>query len=504
MTQWAFPGVSMQSFSSGTGPLWRLPRLVSVVIGIALILGMMAAARAAGPDGAGTVTPPPTVTSDGAATRPAWGPVAIASVDLVVVTALVAIGLDVRLVLLLGAVPLFLATGTMPQMLRKMVAEMANPSTVVPIGAAMGFAFVLRTTGCDRHLVELLLVPIRRVRPLLIPGGIAAGYLINTTIVSQAGTASVLGPILLPLLRAGGLDAAQSGAVLLLGASMGGELFNPGAVEMRKLAELTGLPGPTLVQRSAMLNLAACSAALATFWLMTFRQRRKSAEAGAAQSQEEAGEAAFRVNLFKAMVPVLPLALLLGDPLVGDLSPLHALEGPPRILAAMLIGIVAAGLASPGSIRGLAPAFFEGAGYAYHHVISLIVAASTFAEGVRLSGLIAVVIHVIAGWPGLAMFAGMVAPWCLAVICGSGIAPAVAVMEFFVPAAGTMGLDPVRLGTVSVLGAHFGRTMSPAAAVVMVSSTLANARAADLIRRVAPPLLVGGAVLIAAALLRLP
>ncbi len=86
-------------------------------------------------------------------------------------------------------------------MLAKMVAEMANPATVVPIGSAVGFAFVLRTTGCDRHLVELLLVPIRRVRPLLVPGGIAAGYLINTTIVSQAGTASVLGPILLPLLR---------------------------------------------------------------------------------------------------------------------------------------------------------------------------------------------------------------------------------------------------------------------------------------------------------------
>ena len=102
------------------------------------------------------------------------------------------------------------------------------------------------------------------------------------------------------------------------------------------------------------------------------------------------------------------------------------------------------------------------------------------------------------------MVAGMVAPWCLAVVSGTGIAPAVAVMEFFVPAAGSMGLDPVRLGTVSALGAHFGRTMSPAAAVVMVCSTLAGARPLDLIRQVAPPLLVGGAVLITAAILRFP
>lgn len=472
----------------------RLSRPATVAIAAALLLGTMAAAHAAAPGA------PPTTPSAGIAR-----PVAIAAVDLVVVTVLVAAGLDVRLVLLVGALPLFVATRTMPQMLGKMVGEMANPATVVPIGAAMGFAFVLRTTGCDRHLVELLLVPIRRVRPLLVPGGIAAGYLINTTIVSQAGTASVLGPILLPLLRAGGLGPARSGAVLLLGSSMGGELFNPGAVEMRKLAELTGLNGPELIRRSAGLNLAACSAALVTFWILMIRRGRASSSApDDGRPQGESVATAFRVNLLKAIVPILPLAILMGDPLLGAWSPVHAIEGPPRILAAMLIGIVAAGLASPGSIRTLAPAFFDGAGYAYHHVISLIVAASTFAEGIRLSGLIAIIIRSIASWPDLAMVAGMVAPWCLAVISGTGIAPAVAVMEFFVPAADSMGLDPVRLGTVSALGAHFGRTMSPAAAVVMVCSTLSGARALELIRNVAPPLLAGGIVLIAAALFQFP
>jgi C4-dicarboxylate transporter, DcuC family len=486
----------MTATGARMGRSWRA---LAIALSIAAVLGAVAVARAAAPDASLTAGTP------GTSAAPASGPVAIAAADLVVVTILVALGLDVRLVLLVGSAPLFLATGATPQMLAKMVAEMANPATVVPIGSAVGFAFVLRATGCDRHLVELLLVPIRRVKPLLIPGGIAAGYLINTTIVSQAGTASVLGPILLPLLRAGGLAPAHAGAVLLLGSSMGGELFNPGAVEMRKLAELTDLTGPVLVQRSAGLNLAACSVALVTFWIMTLRRSRPTETKPAQEPpQDEVATLAFRVNLFKAAVPILPLAILLGEPLLGRRSPLHAIDGPPRILAAMLIGCVAAGLASPRSIRALAGAFFEGAGYGYHHVISLIVAASTFAEGVRLSGLIAVVIRGIAGWPDVAMAAGMVAPWCLAVVSGTGIAPAVAVMEFFVPAAGSMGLDPVRLGTVSALGAHFGRTMSPAAAVVMICSTLSNARAGELIRHVAPPLLAGGAVLLAAALLRFP
>ena len=411
------------------------------------------------------------------------------------------------MVLLLGAIPLFAAKSGLPAMMTKVALEMANPQTVVPIGSAMGFAFVLRITECDQHLVQLLMVPLRRFRFILIPGGIAAGYLINTTIVSQAGTASVLGPILVPLLRSGGLGPAQAGAVLLLGSSMGGELFNSGAVEMRKLAELTGLPGGQLVARSAgtepagvlhgpdrlLAHVGPPPSADAPSTVANTSQRRKN------QAAHRSASTWSRPSCRSCRSP-----FSLSTSLLGARSPLRSIEGPPKILTAMLIGVVAAGLTSRKSAGGLAPAFFEGTGYAYYHVISLIVAASTFAEGVRLSGLIELVIRSIRPWPSLAMVVAMAAPWCLAVVSGTGIAPAVAVMEFFVPAAGSMGLDPTRLGTVAALGAHFGRTMSPAAAVVMVSATISQARASHLIREVAPALLVGGLVLLAAAILGFP
>ncbi len=484
------------------GTDWK-PALVAIGIALALVVarpGSSAAADARAPQ------PALAVATGGEAAASSRATIAIAAVDLAVVTALVVLGIDVRLLLLLGALPLFLATGRLPELLAKLVDELANPGTVVPIGSAMGFAFVLRLTGCDQHLVQFLVRPLRRVRLLLIPGGIAAGYLINMTIVSQAGTASVLGPILIPLLRAGGLGSAQAGAILLLGASMGGELFNPGAVEMRKLAELTHLRGHEVVARSKGLNLLACSVALAAFWLLAARRDRRSlptVEDRPPREEPESG-APFRVNPVKALVPLLPLLILSSDSVFGTNPVLGSIEGPPRILAAMLIGVVAAGLTCPKSAGGLAPSFFEGAGYAYYHVISLIVAASTFAEGVRLSGLIELLIRSIAPWPYLAMVVGLVAPWCLAVVSGTGIAPAVAVMEFFVPAASSMGLEPTRLGTVTALGAHFGRTMSPAAAVVMVSAQLSQARASDLIRQVAGPLIAGGLILLGAALVGFP
>jgi len=434
-------------------------------------------------------------------------PIAIAIIDLLVVTVLIARRVDVRLVLLAGAVPLFAVSDGLKLMLTKLVDEMANPGTVVPICTALGFAHVLRITGCDQHLVRLLLRPLRRVRWLLTPGGIAAGYLVNTTVVSQTGTAAVLGPILIPLLRAGGVQPVTAGAILLLGSSMGGELFNPGAVEMRKLAQLTDLSGPAVVARSTPLNLLACGTALLSFWALS-KFRGKGAPVpgeldGEAAAEPAGGSVDFPINPIKAVVPVLPLLLLFTDSSLGSFSPLRGLEGPAKILAAMLIGIILAGLTSPRVGSQLATAFFEGAGYAYTHVISLIVAASTFAEGINRSGLIAVIVQGLVGWPAAALAVSTIAPWALAVVSGTGIAPAVSIMEFFVPVASSMHLDPVRLGTVAALGSHFGRTMSPAAAVVAMSSKLAHVPPSTLIRQVALPLAIGGAVLLAATLLGL-
>jgi len=430
--------------------------------------------------------------------------IAVAALDLVFVTMLVTRGFEVRMVLLLGALPLFAVMGRLPAMLAKLVGEMANAGTVVPICSAMGFAFVLRFTGCDQHLVRLLVRPLQKVRALLIPGGILAGYLINTTIVSQAGTAAVLGPILIPVLRAGGLGPVSAGAILLLGSSMGGELFNPGAVEIRKLAELTGVSSAQVVARYAWLNLMACAAVATTFCLLALRRDRRPLSDNTQDAQPSEGADVsdpFRVELIKAMVPILPLLILAVDALIGPNDVTRPIEGPPKILAAMLIGVVAAGATRLREAGGLSASFFEGAGYAYSHVISLIVAASTFAEGIRLSGLIELMIATILPWPAIAKVVATVAPWTLAFVSGTGIAPAVSIMEFFVPVASTMGIDPIGLGTLTAMGAHFGRTMSPAAAVVMMAARLSETKASDLIRRVALPLLAGGAVLLTAALL---
>jgi C4-dicarboxylate transporter, DcuC family len=447
-----------------------------------------------------------------------------AELQLVVAVAITAVGtyfvlrrVDVRLVLLVSAAVLFAVAWRFPQFFVLVAKEMVNDKTVVPICSAMGFAHVVKVTGCDKHLVHLLLTPLRYARPLLIPGGIAAAYLVNTAIVSQSSTAATVGPVLVPLVIAAGYSSVTAGALLLLGASVGGELFNPGAVEIVTLANLTQIPQTTVVGLVRPANLLASGTALLVFWRLAVVYERRRAERGDTdsdapgarsfsvpgfeQEEEHAAEAAdavnetFRVNPVKAAIPLLPLILLY----VFSWIELPAeLNLSIQIAAAMLVGTAAAGLVALSKIGRLASAFFNGAGFAYTHVISLIIAAFVFTEALKATGLIDTLTTTLASQPLAAVFASVTVPCALAAATGSGIAPGVAVMNILVPMADSIGVDPVRVGSLTAVAAQLGRTMSPAAAVVMMSSAISGVPAIELAKRVSVPLVAAAAVLLLA------
>src|SRR5437763_4902093 len=164
---------------------------------------------------------------------------------------LVVRGWDVRLVLLAAALAIAGFAGIdrdpahwadpLAAVVREFLGTFSNEKFVVPICGAMGFAYVLKHTGCERHLVLLLVKPLRSVRVLLVPGVVVIGFLVNIPLVSQTSTAVCLGAVVVPLMRAAGYSMATIGACLLLGASVGGELLNPGAPELLTVFKETGV-----------------------------------------------------------------------------------------------------------------------------------------------------------------------------------------------------------------------------------------------------------------------
>src|SRR5262245_15731340 len=179
---------------------------------------------------------------------------------------------EVRLVLLGAGLLLALLAGN-PLVITDTFTRAMVAGMVAPICAAMGFAMVLKETGCDRHLVHLLLTPLRRLRVLLLPGGILVAYLVNIAVSSQTSTAAALGPILVPLLLASGYSPLVAGAALILGASFGGDLLNPGAQDIQAIAGITHLPAAELSRRIIPASLVGVLTATIVFTLLKGRAK---------------------------------------------------------------------------------------------------------------------------------------------------------------------------------------------------------------------------------------
>ena len=437
-------------------------------------------------------------------------------------------GVDVRLALFAGALALGVVAGETYEVVRTFLKTFSNEKFVVPICSAMGFAYVLKLTGCDRHLVRMLMHPLRHVRFLMVPGVVLVGFLVNIPVISQTSTAVCLGTVVVPLMRAAGFAPLTIGATLLLGVSIGGELLNPGAPELLTVSAKTGVPTTRMWSDILPLVIPQLVVAAIVLWIMEVRTasgERQLPEtptpvADAPGSPEELPPEG-PINPLKAFVPLVPLALLFlaGPPLnlvpipqkwvvdrppaastaaVGGVAGQYAIEETrdkatsSRLIGlAMLVGVAVAAAVTPGKAGGCMRAFFDGAGSGFTNIISLIVTATCFGTGIRVAGLADHLEALIAAEPTLLQPLAAFVPAGFGFVCGSGMATTQSLYGFFYGPSVALGADPVGVGMMVSLGAAAGRTMSPVAAVVLMCAALTETKPFTLVKRVAPPLIIG-------------
>ena len=448
---------------------------------------------------------------------------------IVIVFAVVGVmrGVDVRLVLFAAALALGGLAGDPAPVVREFLATISNEKFVVPICTAMGFAYVLKHTECDQQLVRVLVEPVRRVRFLMVPGVVLIGFVVNIPVISQTSTAVCLGTVVVPVMRAAGFGPLAIGAALLLGASVGGELLNPGAPELLTVSAKTGVPTQEMWEHILPLVLPVLGVSALVLWITTAwaertrQQITPDRDEQKEQNQDQKPEPVGRINPLKALVPLIPLVLLFlsGPPLnvfsvpqrwlvnrphaepiaaVGGVAGAEALErkrdpvGNSRLIGlAMLVGVIVAAVAAPRQAKGCMKAFFEGAGYGFTHIISLIVVANCFGKGIEQVGLARHLGDLIAAAPGLLHPLAGAIPAAFAFVCGSGMASTQSLYGFFYAPALALNEDPLKVGAMVSVGPAVGRTMSPVAAVTLMCATLTGAKPFDLVRRVAPPLIAG-------------
>jgi DcuC family C4-dicarboxylate transporter len=291
------------------------------------------------------------------------------------------------------------------------------------------------------------------------------------------------------------------------------------AEETRKAAGNLGLSvvpptGQDCVRHNLPLALVQLSVTALAFWVISLR-----AEARARQQlqppPEEKGwpEPEFRINYFKAVVPLVPIVLLFLTsgtlrviPVPQEWLVAGEAEAAGRfesrlIGAAMLLGAAVAALTTWRNSSAAARAFCEGTGYAFANIITVIVVATCFGEGVKQIGLADLTGAVLRVAPGLLLPLAGLLPFAFALLCGSGMASTQSLFGFFAAPALLLHVDPAHVGAVVSLAAAAGRTMSPVAAVVLLCATLTKTNPMDLVKRVSVPLLLGVAAMVLAAVI---
>lgn len=399
---------------------------------------------------------------------------------------------EARLVLFLAGLLMCLIGGLPGDVMKAFTKAMVNNSLVPTICTVMGFSYVMRLTTCDQHLVQSISGVLKRGRALLVPISFFLTWWISLAIPSASGCSAAVGSILIPTLIAAGVHPAMAAATVLAGTW--GSAISPGNAHNPFVADLAGTDMMTVIINETPASVIASIACVAVMTVYAVLRREGATEERRLAYLKEIGEegkkeASFHVRPLLAIVPLVPLFLLiLGSKQVGLLPEIS-------VPLSMLIGVALGFLVTLKDAQAICRKFFEGMGNAYADVIGLIVCASVFTTGMTAIGLTGALTELMEGSQTAAAAAGTFGPFFIAVISGSGDAAAFAFNGAITPFAEQFGLSIMDLGSLAQIAGAMGRSMSPIAGAAIICAGLAKVNPIEVSKRNALPCLASAIVL---------
>ena len=379
---------------------------------------------------------------------------------------------EARLVLFLAGLLMCLIGGLPGDVMKAFTKAMVNNSLVPTICTVMGFSYVMRLTTCDQHLVQSIAGILKRGRAILVPISFFLTWWISLAIPSASGCSAAVGSILIPTLIAAGVHPAMAAATVLAGTW--GSAISPGNAHNPFVADLAGTDMMTVIINETPASVIASIACVVVMTAYAVLRKEGATEERRLAYLKEIGEEgvkeeSFHVRPLLAIVPLVPLS--------------------------MLIGVALGFLVTLQDAQEICRKFFEGMGNAYADVIGLIVCASVFTTGMTAIGLTGALTELMEGSQAAAAAAGTFGPFFIAVISGSGDAAAFAFNGAITPFAEQFGLSIMDLGSLAQIAGAMGRSMSPIAGAAIICAGLAKVNPIEVSKRNALPCLASAIVL---------
>lgn len=352
-------------------------------------------------------------------------------------------------------------------------ANMVKSGLIKAICASMGFAFVMKYTKCDQHLVRLLTKPLKNVGFVLIPLVTTLTYFINIAIPSASGCAAAVGATLIPLLISSGVRAEMAGAAVFAGTF--GAVLSPGSAHNIFVTDLVKKSTPDFsVQDIILVQMPSAFTALGVvlvclcvmaFIFKDYQKANQASQNSAQQSQE-------RANILYALMPLVPLIILV----IGGTE----LKNHPYfswskmgVAEAMIVGAIVTIFITRTNPQKITKEFFSGMGSAYAEIIGIIIAAGVFVAGLSACGAIDAVIAWLKTEQSYVKFGGTFIPFLMGLVTGSGDAAAFAFNQAVTIHASQLGFSEAELGMAAAIAGALGRSASPIAGACIVCAGIA-------------------------------
>lgn len=371
-----------------------------------------------------------------------------------------------------------------------------------------GYSSYMSHIKANNVTVSLLTRPITKIKSvyILVPLVFLLGNVLSLVVPSASNLAIILLATLYPIMVKAGMSPLTAGAIIATTATvMPTPLGSDNvaiAAELANTAEFAGMTASDYVFRyhAAVSIPTLLVMALAHYVWQRFQDKRLKGkavdQAQTAQVEEVAGGPLFRVVY--GILPLLPILLLIVVFILQSAAHITiTLSVEVAVLFSLVIAVVCELIRSRNARATLesTEAFFKGMGNAIP-IVALLVASTTFVNGLNSIGIISALQDAMTGVQGNGM--GFVLPLILValtalivLLSGSGTALFFAMVPLMVPLAAAAGISVLAISVPMGLAGNLLRAVSPVSAVVMIVSGSIQKPPLEIVKRTSVPMLVG-------------
>ncbi|HBI2081706.1 TPA: C4-dicarboxylate transporter DcuC [Enterococcus faecalis] len=388
------------------------------------------------------------------------------------------------------------------------IAQVSSAGIVIMI--LFGYSGYMNAIGANQMAVNFLVKPLMKIKrkSLFVPVVFLIGNLMSLVVPSASSLAIILMSILYPMLASMGISSLTAAGVIAMTATI---MPTPLGADNVIAANTLGYDVLNYVVWNAKISLPSLLIiAVAQYFWQKYCDKKEGEAAYVSLNEEGLSkQKEFDVPKFYAILPILPLLLIVGVGIAGMFVKGITMDIFVLTFISFFIAVLVETLRlkSFKKVQDTAVEMFKGMGQGFSQVVMLVVGGSLFTSAIQTLGIIDSIMASVeasssAGIVTTLIFSG--ATTIFGILSGGGLAMFYAVIELIPGIAEKAGIDGILISLPMQMIANLTRTISPVAAVVMIVASTVGVSPIRILKRTSVPTIIGIISVIVLSILLLP